>query len=544
MKKLLSIILAILMIVSSVPFAFAADTVAEGTCGENLTWTLDDGGTLIIKGEGAMADYSYGTAPWYLNSSSIESVVIESGVTTICRNAFSGFSSIRSVTIPDSVTSIGDNAFSDCRELISVTIPEGVKSIGNAAFAYCRSLTSITISEGVKIIGLATFEGCASLMSVTIPGSVYIIRDYAFESCYSLRSAHYLGSSNNVFIYDNNSWLTNVLHYCDYGYTKSPTCTQNGYTSWLCKYCSYPINVTIEATGHNYDTTKSEANLTRPTQNEDGTWNDGYYTYTCKNDSSHTTTETVKRADYTAYDAAVAALNELLENDKLTEKTKAAINTALTNNKIAENLIESEAATVTDATANLVATANSIDEGIADGTAVKADYSEIEEAIAKIDDALKNATISEEMKAELEDIQSDLEALKENTDASKVDVADDLAALTARADAIEATMNACASGTHSFTTYTESKVAECEVNAEETASCDNGCGATDTREVANSALGHTREEGNVYCTVCNELIGCEHCGKEHTSFIDDIICAIKRFFNMLKDFITVIDPEV
>ena len=35
------------------------DTAREGTCGENLTWTLDDEGTLTIRGTGGMKDYGW-----------------------------------------------------------------------------------------------------------------------------------------------------------------------------------------------------------------------------------------------------------------------------------------------------------------------------------------------------------------------------------------------------------------------------------------------------------------------------------------------------
>ena len=48
--------------------AIAAE-VASGTCGaqgDNLTWTLDDSGTLTISGTGDMADYDEATdVPWY-----------------------------------------------------------------------------------------------------------------------------------------------------------------------------------------------------------------------------------------------------------------------------------------------------------------------------------------------------------------------------------------------------------------------------------------------------------------------------------------------
>lgn len=38
-------------------------TVASGTCGDNLTWVLNDG-TSTISGTGPMEDYEYNSQPW------------------------------------------------------------------------------------------------------------------------------------------------------------------------------------------------------------------------------------------------------------------------------------------------------------------------------------------------------------------------------------------------------------------------------------------------------------------------------------------------
>ena len=187
--------------------------IASGTCGENLTWKLDDEGTLTISGTGAMRDYTYFTdrAPWFSNRSLIKSVVIETGVTSIGSYAFynsksltnivipnnvtsigdAAFyecSSLTSITIPDSVTSIGSYAFYYCSNLTSIEIPDGVTSIGGSAFYYCSSLTSIEIPDGVTSIGGSTFSGCDSLTNVTIGNGVSSIGDSAFISCRNLKS--------------------------------------------------------------------------------------------------------------------------------------------------------------------------------------------------------------------------------------------------------------------------------------------------------------------------------------------------------------------
>ena len=195
-KRLLSFVLAVLMIASLLPAtALAADSdiVASGTCGaegdgSNLTWTLDSEGVLTISGSGDMYDYRASSiVPWYYRSR-VKSAVIAEGVTSIGDCAFYWCESLTGVTIPDSVTSIGIGAFSDCNSLASVTIPDSVTSIGSHAFLDCTSLTSVTIPNSVTSIGEGTFYNCDSLTSVTIPDSVTSIGDCAFIVCKSLAS--------------------------------------------------------------------------------------------------------------------------------------------------------------------------------------------------------------------------------------------------------------------------------------------------------------------------------------------------------------------
>jgi hypothetical protein len=141
--------------------------VASGECGENLTWMLEEDGTLTISGTGTMTDYTY-YAPWRSYAFRIITVIIENGVTSIGNGAFSECRNLTSVTIPESVTSIENDAFHNCYSLTSVTIPGSVTSIGNDAFYYCSSLTSVTIPESVTRIGNYAFYNCRSLTSIEV----------------------------------------------------------------------------------------------------------------------------------------------------------------------------------------------------------------------------------------------------------------------------------------------------------------------------------------------------------------------------------------
>ena len=169
----------------------------SGTCGDNLTWTLDDQGVLTISGTGSMINYTSVAAsdsdlhintlaPW--QNRKVLEVIISDGITRIGDNSFAYCTNLASASIPNSVTSIGNSAFRDCTSLTSVTIPDSVTSIGDYAFRNCRSLTSVTIPNSVTSIGYRAFSSCSSLTSVTIPNSVTSIGDYAFYNCSSLTS--------------------------------------------------------------------------------------------------------------------------------------------------------------------------------------------------------------------------------------------------------------------------------------------------------------------------------------------------------------------
>lgn len=186
--------------------------VGSGYCGaegneENVTWTLDENGTLVISGSGKMADIYID--PWDENS--IRSVIVKQGVTNVGTTAFRDCRNLRSATIAGSVTEIGFSAFSGCSDLTSVTLSQGVKSIGMTAFSGCKnlreiifpdsiegieagafadrdSLMEIILPNGISSIEAVTFSGCDGLTKVSIPEGVTNIDSQAFANCTSLTS--------------------------------------------------------------------------------------------------------------------------------------------------------------------------------------------------------------------------------------------------------------------------------------------------------------------------------------------------------------------
>lgn len=188
-KKLIAWLLVICMAISLLPAAALADTAAKsGKCGDNVTWTLSNDGTLTISGKGAMWDYgtsTHGDAPWaYIG---VKNVVVNDGVTTIGEQAFAGLFYLESASIPKSVNNIGRQAFRGSN-LKSVTIAGSNTVMETEAFYLCDDLETLTIMSGTTKIGSYAFSGCSSLKSITLPDSVTQILDSAFQYCSKLET--------------------------------------------------------------------------------------------------------------------------------------------------------------------------------------------------------------------------------------------------------------------------------------------------------------------------------------------------------------------
>ena len=122
----------------------------------------------------------------YSGSISVPETVTNNGteysVTTIGEFAFKG-STVTSVSMPEGITSIGTSAFSGCKNLESVALPESLTTLGSNAFYFCKSLKAVKIPSGVTAILGSCFSECSSLESVIIPEGVTTIGQYAFFGC-------------------------------------------------------------------------------------------------------------------------------------------------------------------------------------------------------------------------------------------------------------------------------------------------------------------------------------------------------------------------
>lgn len=166
----------------------AVDFPVSGTCGEELTWILEESRVLTISGTGDMDQFDgwEHPAPWAVYHAYVETVVIEDGVTGIGSYAFNKCVEMTEITLPEGLTSIGANAFYDCANLTEITIPEGVTVIDSNAFYNCAGLGEIAIPGSVEEIRYNAFSGCSGLTRVTLEAGTLSIGGGAFARCTGL----------------------------------------------------------------------------------------------------------------------------------------------------------------------------------------------------------------------------------------------------------------------------------------------------------------------------------------------------------------------
>jgi len=185
--RVVATLLVVLLVLTMAPAAFAAET--EGKCGENVSWTLENG-RLTVSGSGAMDNYSKNSpAPWHDLRQQIRSVVIASGVTSVGSQAFYDCNNLTAVTMADSVTKINRYAFLDCIKLTQVTLSGALTTIGDSAFEGCISLSAVRLPRYLNKIGEKAFYRCESLGGITIPASVTELGGMVFGYCYRLSVA-------------------------------------------------------------------------------------------------------------------------------------------------------------------------------------------------------------------------------------------------------------------------------------------------------------------------------------------------------------------
>ncbi|MBQ6152408.1 MAG: leucine-rich repeat protein [Ruminococcus sp.] len=222
MKRIICLSMCLILAISCVFSAGAADTVAES--GKTLV-TYDDWVYERISGD------RYWEIDSYIGQDTeliIPRIVNDVMVVSLSNYCFSGNTAITSVETSSPLWNIGEYAFSGCTSLESVELNFALQTIGVGAFTGTTSLKNInledsavteinahafmnsgieevTLPDTCEKIGNYAFGQCSSLSKITIPKSVTEIHQDAFKSsenaviyCYTDSYAHQYAEANDI----------------------------------------------------------------------------------------------------------------------------------------------------------------------------------------------------------------------------------------------------------------------------------------------------------------------------------------------------------
>lgn len=161
--------------------------VYEGTCGENVRYSLDtETGVLALTGEGIISYSTYTVPlPWDAHKKSIKKIEADEGIEFPQFDWLAGCESIVEpqynkttfIYLPRNYRSSSYN----------YGAPAGIKVIAPYAFSKCQKVWNIYINAGCEVIGKNAFSACPDLEDVHLPSTVKEIGENAFYNCKMLR---------------------------------------------------------------------------------------------------------------------------------------------------------------------------------------------------------------------------------------------------------------------------------------------------------------------------------------------------------------------
>lgn len=221
-KRLLAVVLAVVMVLSSMPFVFAADVVHSGQLTDTVSWSVDSDGVLTISGSGSMGNGEYWyDFPWLGYSEEIYSIVIDEGVTDIIDTAFFWLDSVVTVSIPSTVETIGSIDVFTCGNLETITVsPDNEFFTSELGILYNSDKTKLicypaakagdtfTVPASVTEIDCGAFKSNKTIKNLTVPDTVKILNDDSFYgTCFE-----YVSLGNGITeLPDNCFFLCNAL---------------------------------------------------------------------------------------------------------------------------------------------------------------------------------------------------------------------------------------------------------------------------------------------------------------------------------------------
>ena len=242
-------------------------------------------------------DSSYRYNSPFTGCTKLTEITLPEGMKRVPAYAFESMTSLKTINFPEGLTEVGNDSFSGCTGLITLNLPESVRVINSRAFYNCTGFRMLNLNENLEFIGAYAFAGCDGLVSLVLNENLTTLSDYAFSNCANLTATRvpksvtsfgrdsfincskitiycYSGSAAHMAL-ENTSYTYYLLDEHEHEYEviieTAATCTRGGSQIKTCTICGYNCIELVEALGHMYS-----SDDTRPTCTEKG-----YTTYIC-----------------------------------------------------------------------------------------------------------------------------------------------------------------------------------------------------------------------------------------------------------------------
>ena len=301
MKKLISMLLVAVIVVSSYSLGVITASAATGTIGK-VKWTVKNGTLTVSRASGVsgiveITDYSTTVHPaWYKHKDDIKSVVIGNNISKLGKFAFYGLAKAKTISIGKDVSTIGTGCFGHTDAMTKFTlasgntsfkvesgilltanrcelvsypasrdvsknaggvkeyiIPSYITTVRAYSFHYNKHIEKITNNSPGSIININShaFANCDSLKTVVIKNNCKTIQNKAFYGSKSLSSITIPPSVTSIGsdLFSKASDLNKALRiHCAQNSTAHNTFTGQGY---IISFQDWDFNVTFDPSGGN-----------------------------------------------------------------------------------------------------------------------------------------------------------------------------------------------------------------------------------------------------------------------------------------------------
>ena len=168
-SRIIAVLLAVIMMITAAPVAYAGDEIASGTVGEGINWVISADGTLTISGEGEPVVEWY-SPPWKDYNDSIKAIVVKEGITALPSSIFCYAENCTTLSIPKSVELIGDYVLWASYSLEEIKVdPDNQYYCSVDGILYTKDKSALVVYPAKK--------ACTEF---TIPATVTKLKEYSF----------------------------------------------------------------------------------------------------------------------------------------------------------------------------------------------------------------------------------------------------------------------------------------------------------------------------------------------------------------------------